>query len=308
MNANAIIDGSYVLHRAMHLRGAMSGPSGVPIGAVQSSLKTLISIIRHHVPPRVFWVHDQGPHPDRLRLYPQYKKKDRTPEQAEEDRQYREAYGAQKVTLLSLLRHFGVHVVDGPYEADDSIWYLTDRLSAAGQSSVIFSSDRDFIQLLSRYVSVYHMDRDLLVTPANWSAVSEWSPSEIVIAKAILGDRSDGLCSPCKGLGKVGLRRLIDSAGSSALEQLTAEAARLNGKYASLADPNAQACIRLNIQLILLGLIGFDTDAERQTVEQGLSQQVSFNHEALVRLLNQYEMVEVSRSVAGYSHILEALV
>lgn len=307
MNANAIIDGSYVLHRAMHLQGAMSGMTGVPVGAVESSLKTLMSIIRNNIPPRLFWVHDVAPHPTRLSLCQRYKKKDRTPEQIEEDRKYREAYEAQRNILLSLLPRFGVHVVNGPYESDDSIWYMTDLFSSTGQESMIFTSDRDFIQLLSPRVSVYHLDRDLLVTPANWSAVSEWSPSEIVIAKAILGDRSDGILSPCKGLGKVGLRKLIDIAGSSSLVRLIEEAAKLGGKYATLVDPNAQALVRQNIQLIFLGLVGFETEGERYAVEQEIDRPVTFDCGSALSILTQYGMVDVARSVAGYSHILEVL-
>lgn len=302
----AIIDGSFVLHRAMHLPGAEKGPHGTAVGGVEKSLRVLTSLVRKLRPKALFWVHDRAHHPARLALYPDYKKHEvRDDEEAIEHQKYHEAYTNQRDLLLPILARFGAHLVFGPYESDDSIWYLTDVLK---KHCVICTEDRDFVQLLGNNVTIYSLHANAIIDVTNWRDFSSWSPREIVMAKAILGDKSDNIPSPCHGLGKVGLRKLFADADPRSLPKLCeAAASRKEKKYSVLLDSDTQAAILRNVQLTMLGLIGFDKAAEVDVVLKAINTPARADIGAIMQFLVAHEMHELADSAGYWARPLEAL-
>jgi 5'-3' exonuclease len=295
-----VVDGSYLLHRSMHLPGAESGPHGYPVGAIVKCLQSLTSIVRTMHPTRIFWVHDREHHPERLRLYPQYKEKQfKDEEDKRESEQYREVYHFQRDLLLAWLPQFGVHVVNGPYECDDSIWYLTNVASQYQVPSVVVTEDRDFTQLLDEYVWIYAPHKEILVTRNNWTEFSKWAPDQIALAKAILGDQSDNIPSPCKGLGPTGLKKLFNEASDltmSGLTTLIENKFHKIKKYASLKDLSVQAEIQRNWQLISFNAgLTFTTDYERNYVWGEYCQVAQHNMHAVMQFMAQYEMNQLLR-------------
>lgn len=307
----AIIDGSYILHRSMHLPGAESGPHGAPIGAAMKSLQSLTGIVRTLTPSRVFWVHDYDKHPSRVALYPEYKKKEYKDEQERlESEQYRSMYIYQRDILLQNLPMFGVHVVFGPHEADDTIWYLSNTLSQYNIDSYVITEDKDFAQILGGRAMIYSTNKELIVAGDNWKDWSDWSPHEVVLAKGILGDSSDNIPSPCKGLGPGGVRKLFEKMEFPTLE-LAVEAVKQHfpkaKKYQSLLEEPVHREIERNMRLVWFWSGLAMGQEERDWVWMHWHQRATFNWQELMRFFTLYEMNPLLRTYGAWSQVFEVL-
>lgn len=302
-----------MLHRAMHIPGAEQGPNGYPVGAVMGCLQSLTSIVRILLPARCFWVHDRDKHPNRMRLYPTYKAKAyKTEEDRQEAEQYRESYLKQRDLLLQVLPLLGVHVVFGPYESDDTIWYMSGFCSSMGIPSMICTEDKDFVQLLSDTVSVYSPQKEITVSRGTWQDWSKWAPDQIVLVKAILGDASDNIESPCNGLGEIGLQKLMTQSPAPTLENLAAtvkEKFPNVKKYASLLDAGVQARIQANMQLISFWAgLAFQSQEERTFVWEEWCKRSWHNQQGVVQFLSQFEMSKLMRMYGMWATAFQGLV
>jgi 5'-3' exonuclease len=276
-------------------------------------LSSLTSIVRNLLPSRVFWVHDRQHHPQRLALYPQYKEKQfKDDAEREESEQYREVYHAQRDLLLSVLPYFGVHVINGPYESDDSIWYLTNVMTQYKIPSVIVTEDRDFTQVLSDMVWIYAPHKEKMITLNNWADFSKWSPSQVVLAKAILGDPSDNIPSPCKGLGPTGLKKLLMELPDNdvtSIARVVTEKFDKKKKYESLLDAEIQAQVSRNMQLISFNAgLTFTDEAERNYVWAECCAQAAHSMQAVMQFLARYEMNQLLRTYGLWTHSFGVLV
>jgi len=299
-NSILVVDGSYLLHRSMHLPGAEAGPHGQPVGGIVKCLQSLTAIVRTMHPTRVFWVHDAQHHPERVRLLPSYKEKTFKDEEDRLDSErYREVYHSQRDLLLAWLPQFGVHVVNGPYESDDSIWYLTNVAAQQGVPSVIVSEDKDFSQLLSDMIWIYAPHKEILVTRDNWMEWAKWPPNQIAMVKAILGDPSDNIPSPCRGLGPAGLKKILletDDVSISALAAVVEKKFPKVKKYESLCDSGVQQEILRNWKLISFASgLTFNSDYERNYVWAEYCSQAAHNMQTVMQFLAQYEMQQLLR-------------
>lgn len=299
-NSVLVVDGSYMLHRTMHLPGALSGPHGYPVGGITKVLQSLTSIVRMLTPSRVFWVHDKEHHPARSGLFPGYKEKTFKDEvEQQEAEQYRESYHYQRDMLLGWLPHFGVHVINGPYESDDSIWYLTNVLAQYQILSAIVTEDHDFAQLLSDYIWIYAPHKEVLVTRDSWTDYCKWAPDQIVMAKAILGDSSDRIPSPCQGLGTTGLRKLFEECQEYTMQHIADVVEKKfhkKKKYQTLLDSSVQEQIEINRKLIALDAgLAFTSDYERNYVWSECCARSQHNSQVVMQLLAQYEMTNLLR-------------
>lgn len=104
----------------------------------------------------------------------------------------------QRRELQGLLPHLGVEQAKcSGYEADDVIASLANTLPSP---IVIFSNDKDFLQLVSDRVSVYQRPRMAgakkreLITPGNFEACTGYRDSKLyAMAQFALGDAVDGV-------------------------------------------------------------------------------------------------------------------
>ncbi len=306
-----IVDGSFLLHRSMHLPGAESGPSGYPTGAMQQCMLSLCSWVRVLQPNRVFWVHDKDKHPARLVLYPDYKKKCPKNEQEQQELEhYREVYLYQRDRLLQVLPLFGAHVIHGPYESDDTICYLASLLASYNVPSVILTEDKDFGQLLRPLISVMAVNHEALITNENWKEWSTWAPHEVVLAKSILGDASDNIPSACPGLGEVGLRKVLDVITAQTLEAVVSAIKEKfpQKKYQGLLEERQQQQVLLNRRLVdLASGLAFSTDEEKIVVWSECQKRAEHHRQELLELLSALEMRKVIDGYGFWSHHFEVL-
>jgi 5'-3' exonuclease len=278
---------------------------GQVVGAVFLCLRSLLSFCKHVGPSRLFWFFDTGPSPFRLTLFPDYKKKKEgmTAEEAAEEEQYREVFREQRGILTDLLPHFGVHVILGPAEADDAIAHFCRHFST-GVQMVICSDDHDFVQLVSPNVSIFSPHHVQEFTPKDILEFGKWEPHEVVLAKAILGDKSDNIPSPCKGLGPVGLRKLFNAMEKMTLSEAVEKSKGLPKKYESLADANVQADIRRNIQLIALSMPTICAEHQAWLAAHWNSR-LAFNLFTVLGLVQRFGFRSLAGSLGSWSRYFE---
>jgi len=138
-------------------------PQGNHIGGLTGYLKSIGHAVRLIEPTRVILVFDgHGGSTNRRYLYPEYKANrkitkisnwDAFDSQEEES----ESITNQIVRLISYLKCLPVDLlVIDKIEADDVIGYLAKELP---EKVVIYSSDKDYLQLVSDKVSVYSQSK-----------------------------------------------------------------------------------------------------------------------------------------------------
>ena len=151
----------------------------------------------------------------RRKLYPAYKSKRKPPTRL--NRQYDltteeqevENLKYQLVSLVEMLEclPLTVFTLDN-IEADDVIGYASELVTAQGGNSIIYSTDKDFLQLVDEHVRVYNpikkktFDIDTIVETYGVH------PSNFVFYRALLGDKSDNI-DGIRGAGDKTVRKLL---------------------------------------------------------------------------------------------------
>ena len=201
-----VIDAMNMLIRSFSLLKAMS-PTGHHIGGLVGFLRSLGYVTRIFEPTRVIVVWDgKGGSGNRQNVDPNYKahrantrithwglydtKKEETEAlvgQLLRTRDYLECLPVQQIMMEKL-------------EADDIIAYLAQEASKNKKKMTIISSDKDFLQMVDKYISVYAPVKKKTFTPDNIQEEIKVHPKNYNIIKALLGDNSDGLRG-VKGLG-----------------------------------------------------------------------------------------------------------
>jgi DNA polymerase-1 len=171
--------------------------------------------------------------------------------------------------LRDVLSCIGVYQVWNPAEEADDVIATLVRGPLVGQSNLIVSSDKDFLQLVT--------DTTKLLYPAigsrnevlyDYAAVVEYMgvpPEKVVQLRALFGDESDNIPSVPRVPKKV-LRQLIQSYGSVAGIYQTGLAELSKGQYERLMSAEPQ--VRINVDLMTLLDIDVHTQIPNVDVEE----------------------------------------
>jgi len=201
-----VIDAMNMLIRSFSLLKTMN-PSGHHVGGLVGFLRSLGFVTRTFDPTRVIIVWDgKGGSANRKNIDPNYKAQRATSRithwglydtKAEET----EALIGQLYRTQDYLECLPVQqLMMEKLEADDIIGYLAKTASATKKKLTIVSSDKDFLQLVDKYVEVYAPVKKKILTVDNIQEELGVLPENYNIIKALLGDTSDNLAG-IKGLG-----------------------------------------------------------------------------------------------------------
>lgn len=211
-----LIDGLNTFLRSFYVSPHMND-DGLHVGGVTGFLKSVGAIVRQIRPSKVIVVFDGKNSSGRRReIYTEYKagrkikfslnrvdymKGQEDPEQSAR---------RQLQRLASYLQYLPVNVVivDG-IEADDSIAYLANDIFTDSEIS-IYSSDKDFFQLITPRISVYNPHHKGLVNADRLHEVYGVYPQNYLHYKAFLGDNSDNIPG-INGIGKKTILKMFDS-------------------------------------------------------------------------------------------------
>jgi DNA polymerase-1 len=236
-----LVDGSNALHRAYHAIRSLSNSRGFPTNAIFGFNAILKKLIREHKPTHVGIAFDVSESTFRKEAFADYKAH-RKP--MEEDLQ------VQIPFIKRLCEAFRMPVLElDQFEADDVIATLAEKAVAEGFDVVIFTTDKDFLQLVSPRIRVYQAMREKMLDEKGVEEFFGVPPRQVGDVLALMGDASDNVPG-VPGIGEVGARKLIREYGS--LESLLARSATVTSKKTREALEQHAEQARLSRRLIEL--------------------------------------------------------
>ncbi|MCL2439617.1 MAG: DNA polymerase I [Alphaproteobacteria bacterium] len=239
-----LVDGSGFIFRAFYALPEMTRPSDkMPVNAVYGFCTMLAKLLETvGADDVVVVVFDAARKNFRNDIYPEYKaNRLETPD----------ALKPQFAYIRKAAEAFSLPVVEQiGYEADDIICAYSHEARRLGTQTVIYSSDKDLMQLLATNVEIYDPLKSRFITPEIVAEKFGVAPEKIPDIQALIGDSSDNIPG-VKGIGPKTAAELINQYGS--LERLLelaknikqdkrretliaeAETARLSKRLATLA-------------------------------------------------------------------------
>lgn len=277
--------------------------NGNHIGGITGFLKSVGYAVRTFKPSRVFVVFDgKGGSKRRKDVYPEYKG-GRKPPQTRLNR----AHGGiaepsdeknfmkyELIVLAKLLTFLPVTVVVYDHvEADDVMAYLAELTVDNGGEAIIYSTDKDFLQLASDKIKIWNPIRKKTYTPE--TVVDEYGihPNNFLLFRAITGDKSDNI----EGVKGVGVKTLLKSfknlgeAEEVDFNQMIAEASYSKSKTVrKLAD--ARERLERNIGLMALAGHNMSTTNKLYTLDKFNANPPKFEKMGLTKAMIHYSVLE----------------
>lgn len=192
--------------------------SGNHVGGIVGFLKAMGYYIRTFNATRCIMVFDgKGGSKRRKKIHPTYKGnrtvKDRlhrteTFNSIEEES---ESMRSQLLRLVEYLKKLPVTCISiDNIEADDTIAYLTNQYFIdKSKQTVIVSTDRDFLQLVSPKISVFSPTKKILYTPEVLVKEFPFHHNNYIIYRVLTGDAGDNIPG-IKGLGLKTMLKILD--------------------------------------------------------------------------------------------------
>jgi len=243
MSRLLIVDGHAYAYRAFYAIRELRSPTGAPTNAIFGFIKTLAKMRAAHSPTHLIVVWDGGLSAERTAALPEYKAQ--RPEMPAELRaQMDEIVGYLEAAGLASYCKEGV-------EADDYIACLARLAAGAAWEVVIASSDKDFMQLVSRQVGLVNPNDK---TETVWTAEQVRNktgvgPSQVVDWLALVGDSVDNIPG-VPGVGPKTAAELLNQFGSVTGLYQRLDAVKSEKLRAALgADADA---VRRNVGLVRL--------------------------------------------------------
>jgi DNA polymerase-1 len=214
-----LIDGSNYLYRAFHALPPLSNSQGMPTGAVYGITNMLKSLLAEYQPQYAAVIFDAKEKTFREELYPDYKAN-------------RLAMPAELVSQISLT-HEMVQALGLPLlmvsgvEADDVIGTLAKQAEALGMSTLIFTGDKDFTQLVNNAIILIDSMKQTRLDVQRVTDKFGIPPKLMLDYLCLIGDSVDNI----PGVDKVGPKtavKWLTTYGS--LAQIIAAADDIKGK------------------------------------------------------------------------------
>jgi DNA polymerase-1 len=189
-----IFDGNNILYRAFYSKQPMTIVGEVDTTSVKKLLQMIKSAVNQYRPSKIMFTWDKKLNPTK----PNFRKelvpyKMHRPDNSQVKDLHDSITHVQK--FLDALGIETIYPVN--LEADDVIRYMS--LVSEGPTLII-SSDKDLLQLVSDKVHVLMPSKNMIVTLENFTEVTQVRPEQYITYKAIVGDLSDNI----KGLNRYG--------------------------------------------------------------------------------------------------------
>ncbi len=247
MDRLLIVDGHAYAYRAFHAIRSLRSPEGRPTNAIYGFVKMLGKLRVLLEPTHLIVVWDGGLSAERMALLPEYKAQ--RPEMPDDLKpQLDELAGYLKAAGVASFCREGV-------EADDYIAGLARRAAEAGLAVVVASSDKDFMQLVSRRIGLLNANdkTETIWTDEQVRAKAGVDPSQIVDWLSLTGDSVDNIPG-VPGVGPKTAADLLNQFGSvdalyERLDEVRSEKLRANLRAAGPIVRRNRDLVRLREDL-----------------------------------------------------------
>ncbi len=204
-----LVDGSSYVFRAFHALPMLTTSKGENTGAVRGVINMIRRLIKDYPNSTVVAIFDAKGATFRNEMYAEYKA-NRPPMPEELREQIEPIHTIVKAMGLPFLCVPGV-------EADDVIGTLARQASAAGQSVVISTGDKDMAQLVDGNVTLVNTMTETLMDEAGVVEKFGIPPNLIIDFLALMGDKVDNIPGVA-GVGEKTALGLLQGLGS--IEQI----------------------------------------------------------------------------------------
>jgi DNA polymerase I len=294
MSANAktpirlyLVDGSAYIFRAYHALPPLTRKSdGMPIGAVSGFsnmlYKLLTDMVELHDPTHFAVIFDYSSKTFRNDIYSEYKANRPPPP---------EDLRPQFALVRDATRAFNAPCIEMEgYEADDLIATYAREVERQGGETVIVSSDKDLMQLVSDKTTMFDPMKNKLIGPDEVVEKFGLGPDHVIDIQALAGDSSDNVPG-VPGIGVKTAAQLISEYGD--LETLLARAGEIkqNKRRENLIEFADQA--RLSKVLVTLKTDVPLTDAIDQFGVRPI------DRDRLLSFLDEMEFTTLTRRVSA---------
>ena len=224
-----LFDGTAFAYRSFFaIRSALTDSKGRPTNAVYGFTRVLMKILREEEFSHLAVVFDAAGKTFREELYPEYKATRRaTPPDL-----------IQQFPLIDMvLEAFNIPILRVPnVEADDVMGTLARRAEASGMETVLVTSDKDLLQLVTDHVVAYDPAKG---DEGVWYRAGEVrerfgvGPEHVVDALGLMGDTADNVPG-IRGIGEKTARKLLEAYGS--LDAIYEHLGEISGKLRERLD------------------------------------------------------------------------
>ncbi len=213
-----LVDGSSYLYRAYHAMPNLTGPGGVPTGAIHGFIAMLKKLRADHKAEHAACVFDAKGKTFRDDWYPEYKA-NRSPMPDDLRLQIEPIHEAVKLLGWPVLEVPGI-------EADDAIGTLARRAAESGHRVIVSTGDKDLAQLVNENVSLINTMSGEALDIDGVKAKFGVPPERIVDYLALVGDTVDNV----PGVDKVGPKTAVKwLAEHDSLDGVIAAADKIGG-------------------------------------------------------------------------------
>ena len=201
-----LIDGSSFSYRSFFAIKDLTNSKGLPTGAVYGFLNTLKKIINQFSPQYLGICFDVSRKTFRQEKFKDYKAS-RPP--------IPDDLKLQMSWIKNIIKSLNIAIAElEGYEGDDLIATLARKAKDAGFRCIIFSPDKDILQLVEdNKIMVYNSNKDLLLDEEAVFKALKIKPVNIPDLLALSGDSIDNIPG-VKGIGPKGASYLIEHFGS----------------------------------------------------------------------------------------------
>ncbi|OQY28823.1 MAG: DNA polymerase I [Candidatus Cloacimonetes bacterium 4572_55] len=269
-----LVDGHALAYRMFFaFRDQNLSTDGKPTSAIYGFITTILRLLDAYKPSHFAVVFDPSGSTHRHEMYDAYKA---TREKMPSD------LAEQLPRIHEFLSAMDCPVIEEPgFEADDIIGAIAEKFGSQGTNVVIYSADKDFMQLVT--------DRVRMLKPGRRGADDKWitaievqkkfgvQPNQVIDALAMIGDVSDNVPG-IDGVGEKTAAKLLAKHGS--LDRILENTAQLSHKRARTFFSNP-----INIDLIRLSkkLVTIRRDAPLFVNLEDLKRH-SFDHKKMFEL------------------------
>lgn len=277
-----IVDGSYLLHRALHIEHLfeLKTSTGIGTGGVFQFLRSLNSEVRkfQEYYPVVCW--DAGLADRRLKIYPNYKHE--AEKKIEEDElralgkepevdEYIIEYRAQRQLVIKALSILGVpSLMFNGWEGDDLIYIISNM----SDDCIVLTDDKDLIQLLSPTTRISRpMAGELLVYDEYQKEHNDPDMKKFIVVKSIVGDVSDNIPKCADRVGQKTAEHIADVMIEKRNDWREALEAENKIPINNFLTEESQKQFKVNLELIDLNRVPVQENIIRDisiTIENGV--------------------------------------
>lgn len=303
-----IVDGNYMMVRAVCANPNLMSSIGEPSGGIYIFLKSLNFLMKDA--SKAIICFDGGHNAQREKMWPEYKAN----RHKDKNEEIYKALEFSFEKIVPVLRMIGLTTVriDGE-EADDVIYAYAKHFSKE-YNVVVASDDSDYLQMVDENVKVVRPIKGDYITLNNFEDIIGYKVKYHVLYKSLIGDTSDNIPNPCKGLGKVTAMKIVSWLNENNLEpdlKNIVEFSKLNPKKAifqKLVERESLRNLKRNLFLIDISRIASEEKCSEYMKELTIANElISPDPKELMKLFSRWEIKTLPQWIMFSKSKLEAL-